>query len=943
MATADERDEGPVTIEQVLRSERELLRSGVGPSGVGPSGADSGGADSSGSPLSALCISGGGIRSATFGLGVIQGLAERGLLERLDYLSTVSGGGYIGSWLTAWSRRAGGVHAVAKELASRAHKPEGALDPVRHLREYSRYLAPAAGLLSWDLWTLLAGILRNILLNWLVLMPLLTAALLIPRAYLSLLALPEWLYGEELFPDGNSVSPHYSADALDAISNFPLVDPGLVLLSGALLSYALFNTLRCLPSVGGRRHTRAEYNAKVLLPLFGAALTYLAFDSLGYLGKKFEDESPVVPVVVWSVAACACAWLMFLTFHRRPWRERLVLATSPVSLAVLVMAAGIGLTTWANTNFLLWSHNRDTQPTWAFYATLGPPAILAGFSVATILFGGLSSGFLEDEDREWLSRSSAAVLLASVAWALMAWVVLTLPSLAFEAEEGFALMALAALASGLLSRVQQPGPANVNLEAGRLARRTSVTFIVKLAPLVFVAMLAVGLSVVTNVLLSALDALDLKSTSAPAWVFDVLVDTARIDAPPAAAVHDVVSAGAVSAGAGTEVAAYGPGTARWTHHENVLNATNLLSLGVLGLGLLGASWLMSRFVNVNTFSLHGMYRDRLVRAYLGASNPGRRPNPFTDFDPTDDTALAELATVRPFHLINVTLNMVNSGRLAWQERKAASFTMSPLHCGNAELGYRDSVAYAGGISQGTAFALSGAAASPNMGYYSSALVGFIMTLFNARLGAWLGNPGRTGSQTWRHAGPRYAVRSLITEALGMTSGSSEYVYLSDGGHFENLGLYEVIRRRCRFVFVVDSSCDPDFKLGDLGNALRKIRIDFGVSVDFDGARLAAMAERKYRWAAATIRYSEVDASVPDGVLVYLKPTVLGTEPPDVKSYAANNPSFPHQSTANQSFDESQTESYRQLGLSTARDVCGTWQGGSLEELFGRLVGTAGRG
>lgn len=920
MVTADDRDEGPLTIEHVLRSERELLRPG-----------DS----STETALSALCISGGGIRSATFGLGVIQGLAERGVLERLDYLSTVSGGGYIGSWLSAWSRRAsGGVREVAKDLASRAHKPEGALDPVRHLREYSRYLAPSAGLLSWDLWTLLAGILRNILLNWLVLMPLLTAALLIPRAYLSLLALPEWLYGEELFPDGNSSSPHYDAIALDDISTFGLVDPGLVLLSGALLSFALFNTLRCLPSVGGRRHTRAEYNAKILLPLFGAALTYLAYDSLAYLGQKFKKESPALPVVVWSVAACACAWLMFLAFHRRPWRERWALATSPVSFAVLVMAAGIGVTTWANTNFVLWSHNRDTEPTWAFYATLGPPAILAGFSLATILFGGLSSGFLEDEDREWLSRSSAGVLLASVAWGLMAWVVLTLPSLAFEAEEGFAVVAVAALASGLLSRVQQSGPTNVNLEAGRLARRPSITFVVKLAPLVFVAMLAVELSVVTNLLLSGLDELHVESTLVPQWMFDALVDSARSET-----LFNTVSPSVSTAG---ESSAPGHGTGRWTHHTDVLNATNLVTLCELGFGLLLASWLMSRFVNVNTFSLHGMYRDRLVRAYLGASNPGRRPNPFTDFAPTDDTALADLGQVRPFHLINVTLNMVNSGRLAWQERKAASFTMSPLHCGNAELGYRDSARYAGGISQGTAFALSGAAASPNMGYYSSALVGFIMTLFNARLGSWLGNPGRAGLQTWRHAGPRYAARSLLTEALGMTSGSSKYVYLSDGGHFENLGLYEVIRRRCRFVFVVDSSCDPDFKLGDLGNALRKIRIDFGVSIDFDGARLQAMAEHKYRWAAATIRYSEVDAAAADGVLVYMKPTVLGTEPPDVKSYAANNPSFPHQSTANQSFDESQTESYRQLGLGTARDVCGAWQGGPLEELFGRLVGATSR-
>src|SRR2546428_4571779 len=64
----------------------------------------------------ALCISGGGIRSATFGLGILQGLARCGLLDKFHYLSTVSGGGYIGSWLSAWINRAG-LTSVSGQLA----------------------------------------------------------------------------------------------------------------------------------------------------------------------------------------------------------------------------------------------------------------------------------------------------------------------------------------------------------------------------------------------------------------------------------------------------------------------------------------------------------------------------------------------------------------------------------------------------------------------------------------------------------------------------------------------------------------------------------------------------------------------------------------------------------------------------------------------------------
>jgi hypothetical protein len=223
-----------------------------------------------------------------------------------------------------------------------------------------------------------------------------------------------------------------------------------------------------------------------------------------------------------------------------------------------------------------------------------------------------------------------------------------------------------------------------------------------------------------------------------------------------------------------------------------------------------------------------------------------------------------------------------------------------------------------------------------MGYHSSPAVGFIMTLFNARLGSWLGNPGSPGKRTWKQPGPQSAIRSLVKEALGQTSDESEYVYLSDGGHFENLGLYEMVRRRCRFVLALDSGCDPDFTYDDLGNAIRKIRIDLGIPIDFDDAQSRPLKERRKRCAVGTIRYSAVDGPGTDGRLIYLKPMLLGTEPPDVASYAAAHPAFPHQTTAEQWFDESQTESYRSLGLLTIDEICGGWEAGSLSDLCRHL-------
>jgi hypothetical protein len=371
----------------------------------------------------------------------------------------------------------------------------------------------------------------------------------------------------------------------------------------------------------------------------------------------------------------------------------------------------------------------------------------------------------------------------------------------------------------------------------------------------------------------------------------------------------------------------------WANHYGILDRSHPAHVALLALALLSVSWIMARYVNINTFSLHAMYRDRLIRAYLGASNPHRRASHFTGFAANDDLPMADLdPALRPFHVVNLTLNLVGSSRLAWQQRKAEPFTVTPLHCGNASLGFRPTDEYGGGITLGTAVALSGAAASPNMGYHSSPVVGFIMTLFNTRLGAWLGNPGTPGARSWKLPGPLSAIRSLVKEALGQTSDETPYVYLSDGGHFENLGLYEMVRRRCRQIVVFDAGCDPDFNYDDLGNALRKIRIDMGVPITFSDAGTNPLREGVRRCAVATVEYSKADPPSEDGFLVYVKPLLLGNESPDVASYAAANPTFPHQSTADQWFDESQTESYRLLGLQTIDEICDGWDGGSLASL-----------
>jgi hypothetical protein len=219
-----------------------------------------------------------------------------------------------------------------------------------------------------------------------------------------------------------------------------------------------------------------------------------------------------------------------------------------------------------------------------------------------------------------------------------------------------------------------------------------------------------------------------------------------------------------------------------------------------------------------------------------------------------------------------------------------------------------------GITLGTAVAISGAAASPNMGYHSSPGAAFLMTLFNVRLGAWLPNPAMASTSELSLAKPRNALITLARELLGMSDDRGGAVYLSDGGHFENLGLYEMIRRRCRRILVVDAGEDPNASFEDLGNAIRKIRIDFDVAIEFTpqvaiGSRQKPL-EPFRSFAYGRIRYPESDTP---GELIYVKPADFADVSMDVRSYRNLHETFPHQSTLEQFYGESQFESYRELG------------------------------
>jgi hypothetical protein len=353
-------------------------------------------------------------------------------------------------------------------------------------------------------------------------------------------------------------------------------------------------------------------------------------------------------------------------------------------------------------------------------------------------------------------------------------------------------------------------------------------------------------------------------------------------------------------------------------------------------------------VNVNRFSMHAIYRNRLARAFIGSARSQRSPDPYTGFDTGDNPAFNEYRDAkskqRLFPVINMTLNVTSGKNAAWAERKAESFCATPLTVGAAMLrhpaqrlddsqplgAFARTGVYAGKESRGdtkgndlgprlgSLLTISGAALSPNWGYHSSPLTAFVMTLFNVRLGAWLPNPGIASPDELRLAKPKNSVFALLCEMIGITTDTSQAVYLSDGGHFENLGLYEMLRRRCQRIVVIDAGQDGECEFFDLGNAIRKARIDLNVEVSMPDIHIVSRKELQDHKAGSATALAIAVGSITypggaKGEILYLKPTFLAELPADVLAYGRSHKAFPHDNTAHQWFSESQFESYRALG------------------------------
>jgi hypothetical protein len=307
-------------------------------------------------------------------------------------------------------------------------------------------------------------------------------------------------------------------------------------------------------------------------------------------------------------------------------------------------------------------------------------------------------------------------------------------------------------------------------------------------------------------------------------------------------------------------------------------------------------------LNVNLTGPHRLYRDRLARTFIQDDENNAAPVYLKEIN-KDNFA--------PYHLINATVNLPSSTDQALRERRSDFFLFSREYCGAPSVGYEKTSEWkANGADAdlATAMAVSGAAASSYMGLGSIPSLTALLTFLNVRLGFWMLRPDR--NPLLKTPGFLCLIREMTGIAM---SEKQDWLNLSDGGHIENMAVYELLRRRCKFIISVDGESDPQSTFQGHLTLVRHAQIDFGIRIDPKLNELRPDVKSKYSQTHAMfcrIHYPTGDT----GLILYIKLSVTGNESELIKRYRLLHTDFPNQTTLDQFFDEEQFEAYRQLGV-----------------------------
>ncbi|MEA2839104.1 MAG: hypothetical protein QOF41_434 [Methylobacteriaceae bacterium] len=770
---------------------------------------------------SGLALSGGGIRSASFCLGALQALAKAGWLSKIDYLSTVSGGGYIGGGLQWLLNRdaqevrggKGFPYGVDSQLRIRAR---GSQTDLQYLRWHANYLLPGGGL---TIFSALAVVFRTAFLSLAIWLPVLTLLFLLIQYLIARPQLTCFLYKLQL--------------------------PMITLPNQIAPSWA--------------EHVATECNGW----LSGQALEKLWPDQPGYI-------SPFYALCVWLALIC-CGGLAllslavaFVSITRFPQKMTRIFLVGSI-LAGLAGAATLGLGILIV--YALVGTTPDIASTGGAVATLtvGLALLLPLINLAGLLVFGDKYKNAEYALRRTFEITGGWLLRVFLYTSILG----SLPILAkyaFDSNWFSKLGGALAATSGLISAV-----------TGHFMQSRRLTF----GP--------VGQS------LMALFAL--------IFLYGVLLLAFRTNSV-------------------------------LFHPESELYQYQLWFGGAVTMALV-----FGFLSNSNSIGLHRFYRDRLMELFMPSAESIKK-GIATETYAADRLSITQLwkgpaTALNLFPIVNCNAILVNDRDPVVARRGGASFAITPLHIGSAVHGWEECESYERKnreMSLATAIAASGAAASANAAYAGSGVtrnraVSLVLMLLNIRLGVWIRRPSASTWMNLLKPTPFFPTLWYGFLSRGYTSRSA-FVEISDGGHFENLGIYELVRRRVELIIAIDGEADPQTAFPALVSLTRRLEEDFGATLDF-GAELDFImpkqpAEPKYPRDAAFSRFPFAKGTITYGdnctktsTLIYIKAALIEDMAFSARGYRAQHPDFPNESTSDQFYSPEQFDAYRELGRQCA--------------------------
>lgn len=853
--------------------------------------------------LYGVAVSGGGMRSATFGLGVLQALSRHDLLEPADYLSTVSGGGYVGVSLLGLCAedlpyeglsRLGASYETFPYSYPRARLDDPVNTPIEphaipvhgnetpalwHVRKYANLLGGGIGLFNLQTWQAVGRYLVSTVALWLMfLAPLLGVGVVAGAGifYWAWHSAPSW---------ATEMDRQWLAPTLALL-------PMYLILWMIIVRLALGpGRLAVLSEVPFPEPTSRRRIAYIVLVLIGAsAAVIFAGAVVATLLRPVADQT--YPEMSAAAGDAGAVWL-----------QRIVAAAPPSVVFGIFVALGFSTVPFDRRQVIgsLVFLAVPIVLLLAIYLDGGSRTALTGaFALGLVEAGLVASQIIRTAGSVWRPRMLNA--LASIAAALLVALIVGGACWLYLSDRGFlgmeveatqawmrrALGTVSAISSALVA-FGLPGVSSSSDGGGVVSR--------------------VAFAIGGYVILFALGIL-------AAWASWTLFAQTDLD---------------------------------WVGPALVVVFLALLTFPIL--------FGYDRATLLNALSLNGVYEDRIQQTWMIAARPrvtdpteaanhlpGSVASWHSVWNRPDLTVMdvrGNGAPTLPYPLICATLNIPGSRGDKLPERKADSFVIAPLYSGSAMSRWSPTVSLKGisDMSLARAASISGAAVSPNMGEKTSRTFAVLTTLFNVRIGRWLPNPrpalGRGILLRVLNAFPAVL---YARELLGIATREDEFVYLSDGGHFENLGVYELFRRRCRYIVAVSSDNlggNGSDTMGNLGTALRMARVDFGVEVDIPTLKPLLRNPENGRvlsyFSVGVIRYpgaAKGDETATTGTFVLIKTGLVDESlTADLIQYLAGNPAFPYDSTFDQQYDQPQFESYRHLGYLAASTMCqkaSTW-------------------